>query len=140
MAKSVLVVDDSALMRNLFKEIVERDDELAVIGVAENGRLALQQVLALKPDVVLLDIEMPEMDGIGVLKRMLLLGKQKVIIVSSAILPDSPRADEVRKLGAAEILLKPYGAIGPEDGVLKGDEIIRTIRRVLDMSPMETGD
>ena len=137
MTKSVLVVDNSALMRNLFKDIVERDDELAVVGVAENGKLALQQVLALKPDVVLLDIEMPEMDGIGVLKRMLLLGKQKVIIVSSAIVPDSPRADEVRKLGAAEIIFKPSGAVSADMGVTKGAEIIRTIRRVLAMPPRE---
>ena len=68
--KRVLVVDDSFIMRNLVKEIVESDPDLEVVDTAENGMVALQKVRQIKPDVVLLDIEMPEMSGLETLRRL----------------------------------------------------------------------
>jgi chemotaxis response regulator CheB len=62
--KRILIVDDSFIMRKLIREIVESDADLVVVDVAENGQIALQKVREVKPDLVLLDIEMPEMSGI----------------------------------------------------------------------------
>ncbi|MFW5643888.1 MAG: response regulator, partial [Alkalispirochaeta sp.] len=64
----VLVVDDSALMRNLVSRIVESAPDLTVVGTAMNGAFALEKIPRLNPDVIVLDIEMPEMNGIEFLK------------------------------------------------------------------------
>ena len=65
---SVLVVDDSAFMRKLVTELIEGSDEFRVIGTARNGLDAVQKVQMLQPDIVTLDIEMPELDGLGALR------------------------------------------------------------------------
>ena len=64
----VLVVDDSALMRKIVSDIVLSDPELELVGTAGNGSLALQKIPQLNPDVITLDIEMPEMDGLTAVK------------------------------------------------------------------------
>ena len=61
--KHVLVVDDSFIMRTIIKDIVDSDPELEVVGFAENGKVGLERVRELKPDAILLDLEMPEMSG-----------------------------------------------------------------------------
>jgi two-component system, chemotaxis family, protein-glutamate methylesterase/glutaminase len=66
----VLVVDDAALTRRLLTEVLNRDVELEVAGSAANGRFALAKIATVKPDVVLLDVEMPEMDGLQTLAEM----------------------------------------------------------------------
>src|SRR4051812_6535830 len=58
--KRILVVDDSFIMRTIIKDIVDSDEDLEVVGFAENGKIGLQRVRELKPDAVLLDLEMPE--------------------------------------------------------------------------------
>ncbi|ACV61575.1 response regulator receiver protein [Desulfofarcimen acetoxidans DSM 771] len=60
----VLVVDDSALIRNLISRLLEEQGEFQVIGTARNGKEALERIPQLKPDVVTMDVEMPEMDGL----------------------------------------------------------------------------
>ena len=76
--KTVLVVDDSSLMRRLISEIVEADPDLHVVDVAENGRVALQKVRQHRPDCVLLDIEMPELSGLDTMRRLRLRVKPDV--------------------------------------------------------------
>jgi len=80
--KRILVVDDSFIMRNLMTEIVESDPDLEVVGTAEDGKIALQRVRQLKPDVVLLDIRMPEMSGLETLRRLGLRSACKVVVLS----------------------------------------------------------
>jgi chemotaxis response regulator CheB len=63
MPKNILIVEDSFIMRTLIQDIVQSDPEFTVVGMAENGKVGLQKVRELKPDLVLLDIEMPEMTG-----------------------------------------------------------------------------
>ena len=65
---SVMVIDDSALMRNLISRLIERDSNLEVVGTAMNGRFGLTKLPRLNPDVIVLDLEMPEMNGIEFLK------------------------------------------------------------------------
>jgi two-component system chemotaxis response regulator CheB len=65
----VLVCDDSALMRNLISRIIEGTEGLKVAGTAMNGKFCLQKIPSLKPDIIVLDIEMPEMNGIQFLEE-----------------------------------------------------------------------
>src|SRR6201993_5449340 len=80
----VLVVDDSALMRKLIPQILERDDSIEVVGTAMDGSFGLKKIEELKPQVVTLDLEMPGMNGIDMLKQtMRKLYPVPVIVVSS---------------------------------------------------------
>jgi two-component system chemotaxis response regulator CheB len=129
--KRILIVDDSFVMRALLRGIVTSDPDLEVAGEATNGLEALQQIKEMAPDLVLLDIEMPHMDGIECLKRLRLLSKVPVIIVSSVAQAGSPQAVEARKFGAAEVIAKPSGAMSLDLNAKKGHEIVTASRRVL---------
>jgi two-component system, chemotaxis family, protein-glutamate methylesterase/glutaminase len=129
--KQILVVDDSFIMRTIIKDIVESDPDLQVAGFAENGKVGLQRMRELKPDAILLDLEMPEMSGLDMLKRLMLLGKTKVIVVSSVGQTGSPQALEARRLGAVDVIPKPSGAMSLDLQAKKGHEIVQSLRRVL---------
>jgi chemotaxis response regulator CheB len=81
---SVVVCDDSALMRNLVGKMVENADGLVLAGKAMNGRFLLQKLPRLQPDVIVLDLEMPDMNGIDVLRRMKTQNPAIPVILSSA--------------------------------------------------------
>jgi two-component system, chemotaxis family, protein-glutamate methylesterase/glutaminase len=132
--KRILIVDDSFVMRALLRGIVTSDPDLEVAGEATNGLEALQQVKEIAPDLVLLDIEMPHMDGIECLKRLRLMSKVPVIIVSSVAQAGSPQAIEARKFGAAEVIAKPSGAMSLDLNAKKGHEIVTASRRVMGLS------
>ena len=129
MAVKVLVVDDSFMMRTLVADIVKADSDLLVVGDAENGKIAIDKVAALSPDVVLMDIEMPEMDGLEALKRLKLSSKAKVIILSSVAQVGSPQAMEARRLGAADVIAKPSGAMSLDIAEKKGSDIVKAVRK-----------
>jgi two-component system chemotaxis response regulator CheB len=131
--KQILVVDDSFIMRTIIKDIVESDPDLQVAGFAENGKVGLQRMRELKPDAILLDLEMPEMSGLDMLKRLMLLGKAKVIVVSSVGQTGSPQALEARRLGAVDVIAKPSGAMSLDLQAKKGHEIVQSLRRVLQL-------
>jgi Chemotaxis response regulator containing a CheY-like receiver domain and a methylesterase domain len=80
---TVLIADDSAFMRALLIRMVESDDELSVIATAANGIEALTKINSLRPDVVTLDIDMPGMGGLEVLKRVMSDLPRPIIIVSA---------------------------------------------------------
>ncbi len=127
----VLVVDDSPLMRRLVIEIITADTDFELVGEAADGRAALTAMQALKPDLTLLDIEMPELDGIGVLRHWALRGGGAVVVVSSAARPGTPTAIEARRLGAAGIVGKPSGALSPDLRERQGAELRRMGRRAV---------
>lgn len=129
MAKKVMIVDDSFVMRTLIKDIVSADKDLEVVGDAANGKLALEAVKKLNPDVILLDIEMPEMDGLECLKRLKLVSGAKVIIVSSVAQTGSPQALQARKDGAVDVIAKPSGAMSLDLASKKGHDIVKAVRR-----------
>ena len=127
----VLVVDDSFMMRTIIKNIVNNDPDLQLVGDAPDGVVALEMVRTHRPDVILLDLEMPRMDGIEFMKRLRLISKAKVIVVSSAIQLGSPQAMEVRRLGAKDIVEKPAGALSLDLAGRKGEEILSAIRHAM---------
>jgi len=131
MSKRVLIVDDSFIMRAIIKEIVQSDQNFEVVGEAENGKVGLQKARELKPDLILLDLEMPEMGGIDMLKRVALLSKAKVIIVSSLGQLGSAPALEARRLGAVDVIAKPSGAMSLDLKDKSGHEILQSARRAL---------
>ncbi len=132
--KRILIVDDSFVMRALLRGIVTSDPDLEVAGEATNGLEALQQVKEMAPDLVLLDIEMPHMDGIECLKRLRLMSKVPVIIVSSVAQAGSPQAIEARKFGAADVTANPSSAMSLDLNAKPGHEIVTASRRVLGLS------
>jgi len=137
MTHSVLIVDDSGLMRNTIRQIIAVDPELEVVGEAEDGVVALEKIRSLKPDIVLLDIEMPKLDGIAVLKRARLTSSAKVIILSSLAQLGSPQALEARRIGAAEVIAKPSGTISLDLKARRGSDILRAMRAVLNLPPLD---
>ena len=131
MTKSVLIVDDSFIMRSMLTSLMEADENFIVAGVAENGKVGLQKVRELKPDLVLLDLEMPEMSGIDMLKRLALVSKARVIVVSSVGQAGSAQALQARRLGAADVIAKPSGAMSLDLTEKRGHAIVQAARRAL---------
>ncbi len=124
----VLIVDDSALMRNLIGRIVESAPDLAVAGKAMNGSFALQKIPSLNPDIIILDLEMPEKNGIEFLKkRRELKWDVPVIILSSIARRGAEITMEALNLGASDFIKKPSGSVS-EDIHLVGDHLIELIR------------
>lgn len=112
---SVLICDDSALMRNLIGRIVEADPELTVAGKAMNGRFALDKLERLAPDVMILDLEMPEMNGIEFLKIRKERGlTTPVIILSSHAQKGAEITMEALNWGASDFIMKPSSGPGQD--------------------------
>jgi len=103
---NVLVADDSAFMRTALTRMIESDKQLKVIGTALNGIDALEKIVALKPDVVTLDIEMPRLDGLSVLRRVMQESPLPVIIISSLSQEGAEASIEALELGAFECIPK----------------------------------
>lgn len=110
-AVSVLIVDDSALMRSLIGKIVEATPGLQIAEKAMNGRFALQKMARCNPDVIVLDIEMPEMNGIEFLAERKKLGIDIPVIVLSSIAKEGAKVTmECLELGASDFITKPSGS------------------------------
>jgi two-component system, chemotaxis family, protein-glutamate methylesterase/glutaminase len=107
---TVLVVDDSAFMRKLVSEMVDGSGEFRVIGTARNGLEALKKIHSLDPDLVTLDIEMPELDGIGVLGYIMSETPRPVVMLSGAASgPGRDLTIRALELGAVDFVKKPGG-------------------------------
>lgn len=114
---SVLVVDDSALMRNLISRIVESTPGLKLAGKAMNGSFALEKIPLLQPDIIVLDIEMPVMNGVEFLKERRRLGIDiPVIILSSIATQGAAVTMQCLELGASDFITKPSGSVSNDIG------------------------
>jgi two-component system chemotaxis response regulator CheB len=106
-----LIVDDTPLMRKAIRKILDKDGEIEVIGMAANGRDCLEQIPALRPDVITLDIDMPVMNGITALKNIMVRHQLPIVMISSLV-GDGYFAFEALRLGVVDFLPKPsnFGA------------------------------
>lgn len=106
----VLIVDDSAIVRKIFTEELSKETDIEVVGTAPDPYVARDKIIQLKPDVLTLDIEMPRMDGITFLRKLMKHYPLPVIIVSSLTPKGSTMALEALEIGAIEVLAKPGGS------------------------------
>ncbi len=117
----VLIVDDAIVVRILVGNTLSKEPDIDFVGKAENGKIALEKIAELKPDVVLLDIEMPEMNGLEVLKALKAQGMPtKVIMFSTYTTVGAKHTFEALELGAVDFVPKPSSA-----GFSKGFERVR---------------
>ncbi|MDA3940906.1 MAG: chemotaxis response regulator protein-glutamate methylesterase [Spirochaetia bacterium] len=125
---SVMICDDSALMRNLIGRIIDEADGLVLAGKAMNGKFLLDKIPRLNPDIILLDLEMPEMNGIEFLKerKRLNIGIPVVILSSIAVRGARVTMDAL-SLGASDFILKPSGSISEDIHVVR-DRIVATLQ------------
>ncbi len=103
----VLIVDDSAVVRRTLSEIVDSDPALEVIGTASDPYVAAKKMLSQAPDVITLDVEMPKMDGLTFLKKIMSLHPIPVVIISSLTAEGTETGLKALEYGAVEIITKP---------------------------------
>tara|TARA_B100000586_G_C20089649_1_gene419471 strand:- start:203 stop:1237 length:1035 start_codon:yes stop_codon:yes gene_type:complete len=103
----VLIVDDSALIRGLLKEVLEQAQDIKVVGAAEDPYQARDLIKRLNPDVLTLDIEMPKMDGLSFLKNLMRLRPMPVVMISTLTQKGSPITLEALEIGAVDFIAKP---------------------------------
>jgi two-component system chemotaxis response regulator CheB len=105
----VLIVDDSAIVRRILTEALSGENDIEVVGTAPDPYVARDKILALHPDVLTLDIEMPRMDGLTFLKKLMQFHPMPAIIISSLAQPSCVAALQALEFGAVEVLAKPGG-------------------------------
>jgi two-component system, chemotaxis family, protein-glutamate methylesterase/glutaminase len=105
----VLIVDDSAIVRKILAEALAGEPDLEVVGSAPDPYVARDKILALRPDVLTLDIEMPRMDGLTFLKKLMHFHPLPAVIISSLAQASCQAAVQALELGALEVLAKPGG-------------------------------
>lgn len=103
----VLIVDDSPLMRKLLTQIIEKEEGLEVAGTARNGRIALDIIGRIDPDVVTMDVEMPVMNGLEALKQIMTENPRPVIIISSFTEAGAQMTFQSLELCAVDFITKP---------------------------------
>jgi two-component system, chemotaxis family, protein-glutamate methylesterase/glutaminase len=122
---SVLVVDDSATVRRVLTEGLNRTSDIRVVGSAPDPYVARERIVELKPDVITLDVEMPRMDGISFLAKLMQHHPLPVVVISSLTPAGSQEAMRAFELGAVEVLCKPGSAYDVGDAIPRLARAIR---------------
>jgi two-component system chemotaxis response regulator CheB len=110
----VLIVDDSAVMRHMLTELLGCYDDLEVVGTAHDPYIAREKIKTLNPDVLTLDVEMPRMDGLTFLDRLMRLRPMPVVMVSSLTKKNAETTFRALELGAVDFVTKPRSNTGAE--------------------------
>ena len=111
----VLVIDDSALIRNILKEIINEQPDMIVVGAAPDPLVAREMIRSLNPDVLTLDIEMPNMNGLSFLKRLMRVKPMPVVMLSSHTQEGSDIAFRALAMGAVDFVGKPVAGETNDD-------------------------
>lgn len=119
----VLIVDDSIFMRNMLERVVKSNPQMQVVGKAENGEQAVELVKSLKPDVVTLDIEMPIMNGLQALEKIMNECSTAVIMVSTLTKESADETIKALSLGAVDFI--PKSLESSQDNIFKKSELIQ---------------
>lgn len=123
----VVVVDDSALVRGLLSEIINRQKDMVCVGAANDPLIAREMIRELNPDVITLDIEMPKMDGIDFLARLMRLRPMPVVMISTLTEHGADVTMRALELGAVDFVAKPR--IGLADGINElASQIVEKVR------------
>jgi len=130
MPVQVLVVDDSDFMRKSIARMIESDPELRVVGFARDGLEGVEQVKKLKPDVVTLDVEMPRLDGLSALRRIMDECPTKVIMCSTMTSKGSKEAIEALRIGAVDFVTKDASHISLKIEQVLKEDLLRKIKAV----------
>src|SRR5690625_1279515 len=107
----VLVVDDSSFFQQRLKEMVNRHPDLEVIGIASNGREAVDQTLSLKPDIITMDFEMPVMDGVSAVKLIMAQRPTPILMFSSLTYEGARVTLDALAAGALDFMPKNFGEV-----------------------------
>ncbi len=124
----VLVVDDSATVRSVLTRRLAKDVQFEVVGSAKDGLDALAQIKSLKPDVITLDIEMPRLDGLAMLERLMRERPTRVVMVSSLTREGADATVRALELGAVDFIEKPVFG-GVPDTAAVADEVATKVRQ-----------
>ncbi|NOR51049.1 MAG: response regulator [Gammaproteobacteria bacterium] len=122
----VLIVDDASFMVKALRDILESDSDIEVVGSAKNGKIALELIKQLKPDVITLDVDMPVMDGLSAVRHIMVHEPVPIVMLSS-LFDHGDITFEALRLGVVDFLPKPSGAIS-RDIHEQGLEIIERVK------------
>ncbi len=143
----ILIVDDSPTVVSLFKHIIKAESDMEVIGVAENGKEAVELTARLKPDLITMDIQMPVMDGLEATRRIMSQTPTPIVVISSTVSDESLEATfHILEAGALTALAKPTDVLSPSFAesrkhiidTLRSMAEINVIRKYLKKAPEQT--
>ncbi len=129
----VLIVDDSAFMRHALGRLLGESTAVEVVGAASNGEEGLAMAKSLRPDVITLDVEMPVLDGLAMLKRLMLEAPTRVVMLSSKTVAASRTTLDALEFGAIDFVPKPSGSLSIDIGRV-GEELVGKIQAAAAMS------
>lgn len=121
-----LIIDDSAVVRQICEQVLTRDPEIQVVGTAPDPYVARDMIVALNPDVLTLDVEMPRMDGITFLRKLMRHHPLPTVVLSSVTPKGSEQALDAMAAGAVTVLCKPGAAYTVGD---LGPELVRAVKQ-----------
>lgn len=131
----VLIVDDSAVIRKVLGDLLREDPDIEVVGTAANGKLAMAQLAVLKPDIITLDVEMPEMNGLETVKAMRDSGATLPIIMCSSLTAQGAITTlDALALGASDYVTKP-SSHGVNTREVVGEDLLRKIKGLANGAP-----
>ncbi len=135
----VLIVDDSAFMRKVLSDIISNSNKMEVAGTAKNGEDAIEKIKSLKPDVVTLDVEMPVMDGLTALEKIMSESPIPVVMLSSVTKEGADATLKALELGAIDFISKPSSIfkVNTDDIVNEINEKILVASKVKFRKPMK---